>query len=57
MGTKRSEIYGAFGCSACHDAVDGRQNKMHDTYLVRLWFYEGVHRTQDILLDEGLISV
>lgn len=57
MGTKRHDIFGAYGCSACHDAVDGRANCDIPSDQLRLWHFDGVVRTQQILLEEGLISV
>ena len=61
MGAKRPDLFGAFGCSACHSVVDGADavwegGKIH-RIDIRLWFYEGVYRTQQIWLDEGLIKI
>ena len=56
MGQKVPDEFGAWGCSNCHDVVDGRVNLdiyTHDEVLIM--FYEGVFRTQKILLDEGLL--
>ena len=52
MGKKTPDIFGAWGCSACHDAVDGRMRTNEDWTM---FFYEAVFRTQKILLDEGKI--
>lgn len=57
MGMKRHDFMAAYGCAACHDAVDGRVKTDEPTWLIRLWFYEAVFRTQQILLDEGLIKI
>ena len=57
MGTKHADIFGAYCCSSCHDLADG---KTHDAYLeneVEVYFYEGIFRTQQILLDKGLIII
>lgn len=58
IGAKRSDIHGAYGCSACHDAVDGRRT------VAGLWgeeiaqyHLEAVIRTQEILLRDGLIKI
>ena len=56
MGFKREDIFGAFCCSACHDEVD-RRTRIQDPGGVKLDFYEGIIRTQQIWLNEGLISV
>jgi len=60
-GLKADDMLAAWGCSACHDAVDGRtrlfDNEQAD-YQTRLsMLMEGVLRTQKILLDEGKIGV
>ena len=59
MGMKRKDIHGAYGCSDCHDIVDGRAKPdrwTNDLYS-KVWFYEGVFRTQEILLEKGLITL
>lgn len=56
MGTKRSDLFAAFCCSACHDYVDGRAGKNNAT-LAELWHLHGVMRTQEIWLSEGLIKI
>jgi Protein of unknown function (DUF1364) len=55
MGGKMPDLFGAFGCAACHDAVDGRIPSPYPTPKLMRWFYEGVFRTQQIWLDEGFI--
>lgn len=58
MGRKSSDIHGAYGCSSCHDMVDNRVGTHFMSYNeLRLWFYEGVVRTQLILLEKGLIKI
>ena len=59
IGQKVPDIFAAHCCSACHDFVDGRgagrnmmPKKDRDILL-----YEGVFRTQNILLKEGKISI
>jgi len=47
--------YGSYGCSACHDAVDGRIKTNYKQELLRLWFYEGTHRTTELLVEAGLL--
>ena len=58
MGLKANDLLAAWGCSDCHDLVDGKgagKNLMlrqeRDILL-----YEGVFRTQKILLDEGILK-
>lgn len=57
MGYKHSDIFGAYGCSACHDAVDGRAPCEIPAETLRLWHMDGMQRTQEIMLAEGLIRV
>jgi len=54
MGMKHPDLFGAFGCSDCHDYVDGR--RANDD-MRKLHLLEGIIRTQAIWLKEGLISV
>jgi hypothetical protein len=63
MGAKRHDIHGAWCCSSCHDAIDGRTrakdifgNDWKQSELKHMHI-EGVLRTQEALLDEGLIKV
>jgi len=55
-GMKVPDIFAAFCCSACHDALDGRSGKIADPEDAKLIFYEGVLKTQNILLEEGKIK-
>ena len=58
MGRKPSDTRGAYACSACHNEVDWRTS---DSDLTRvetaLAFAQGVFRTQDIMIADGLIEV
>jgi len=56
MGGKMPDLFGAFGCSACHDAVDGRSYTAYPSPTIKRWFYEAVFRTQELWLEEGLIK-
>lgn len=57
MGRKQDDLFGAWGCSSCHDEVDGRTMRVKGADLIRRWFLEGVIRTQATLLDESKINV
>lgn len=58
VGQKPDDIFGAYCCSSCHDAVDGRvKTPLYSHDEIKKDFLEGVLRTQKILLDEGLINV
>ena len=55
MGMKRSDLIGAWSCSACHDALDGRDGHMWDRDWLRLCHLDGIIRTLEILEREGKI--
>ena len=61
MGMKHPDWMGSYSCSACHDAVDARLNNSmvrgYNSDQIKLWFYDGVMRTQKILFDKGLIII
>lgn len=64
MGKKQPDWMGAFACSACHDAIDGRTRPpgrwtRHgaDLDYYRIAHYEGVIRTQAIWFEMGLLEV
>lgn len=57
IGTKSSNIHGSFSCSNCHDVVDSRVTTEYTNDEILVWFYEGIFRTQQILLDRGLIKI
>lgn len=51
IGKKSSDIHGAYACSACHKYIDRHYD--HETLV---FFYEGIMRTQLILMNKGLIK-
>lgn len=55
-GIKPNDLQGAWACSACHDACDGRGGDFERDY-VRLAHAEGVMRTQDLLIKEGAVRL
>lgn len=58
-GQKVPDIFGAWACNACHGVIDGRTlsawNMSADE--VKMLHYEGVFRTQNILLEENKIII
>lgn len=58
MGMKHHDIHGAYACSACHTVVD---NPTHYNAFspsdIRLWHFDGVVRTQTMMLEAGLIKI
>lgn len=54
-GMKPNDLQGAWACSACHDACDGR-SQLIDRADARRLHAEGVMRTQALLIREGVIA-
>lgn len=57
MGIKKHDIHGAYCCSSCHDVLDGRVKCNIDKDTLELAHRQGTERTQNILLEKGLIKV
>lgn len=55
MGIKPNDLQGAWACSACHDAVDGRIKTEYSQYELRVMHLEGMVRTVDALVSEGVV--
>lgn len=55
VGAKPNDLQGAWACSACHDACDGRSKQITRDDARKL-HAEGVMRTQDLLVREGLVK-
>lgn len=57
VGNKVSDIHGAYSCSACHDAVDGRVTSAYSKIELEHMHLQGVIETQLIMLAEGVIQL
>lgn len=57
MGMKANDAHGAYGCSGCHDAIDHRVKTDFSADDLKIMFYDGMVRTQLILIDKGLLVV
>lgn len=57
MGIKAPDTCAAYGCSACHDVVDGRAPRPDGmSYDLMLSFFErGIELTREILQRKGLM--
>lgn len=55
MGVKSPDLLAAFGCSDCHDVVDGRRGQEFSRSQRQLYLLEGVIRTQAYLIERGLL--
>lgn len=56
-GYKPNDLQGAWACSGCHDAIDGRANIELSRLELRMYHAEGCFRTIDTLVREGLIKL
>lgn len=54
-GLKSPDLLGAWCCSSCHSVIDFRVNTRYDRDMIRLWFAEGVFRTQYELIKLDMI--
>ncbi len=57
MGMKKPDLHAAYGCSGCHDAIDGRVKTQWTKDELELMHRQGVERTQNLLIQQGLVSV
>lgn len=55
MGRKRHDLHAAWCCSSCHDVIDGRVPFPATRDVVQKWHLEGVIRTQEALIAEGVL--
>jgi len=56
MARKHEDLFASFSCSGCHDALDGRVKTHLTKDDLKLAHMEGMQRTQQIWLDEGLVK-
>lgn len=56
-GYKPNDLQGAWACSGCHDAIDGRTKSQWAGEDLRLMHAEGCFRTIDTLVREGLVKL
>ena len=58
VGLKMPDILAAFGCSSCHDLVDGRTKTiLHSNLQIKLMFFMGIIRTIQYWWDAGYIQI
>ena len=55
-GKKPADIVGAWCCSSCHDAIDGRAKTQYSHDELRLMHLEGVVRTINELIKLGAVD-
>ena len=57
MGAKVPDIHGAYGCSSCHDVIDFRVGYGWTCDQIRLAHHEGVIRTQNLMIEAGILKI
>lgn len=57
MGFKPNDLQGAWACSGCHDAIDGRSKTEFTQEDLRLMHAEGCFRTIDNMISEGILKL
>ena len=57
IGMKSPDLFGAWACSDCHDAIDGRRRTVFSPSEIAQAHLEGVMRTQYALILEGVVKV
>jgi len=57
MGSKTSDLIGCYSCSDCHDVIDSRVRSDYSPAYIKFAQYEAIFRTQQILLDAGLVKI
>ena len=57
IGQKATDFSGAYGCSACHDAVDGRVNCDEFFYHQHFYMRRAQTRTLERLYEKGILKV
>ena len=57
IGKKSDDISAGYGCSACHDAVDGRNRSEEFRAHADQYMRQSIYRTQRRLIDKGLLVI
>jgi hypothetical protein len=55
IGMKAPDLLAAYGCRACHSAVDGQTKTDYTAEQRRLMLLEGTMRTQAWLVDNDFV--
>ena len=55
LALKASNLHGSYCCSSCHDVIDGRVPSGYTPVQIELMFFEGIMRTQLLLIEQGLV--
>lgn len=60
MALKSADLHASYCCSECHNEIDVLLGKRKSDFTddeILIMFYEGIFRTQLILIEKGLIKV
>ena len=59
MGLKSPDWWAAYGCSSCHDIIDGRAGNLTDITSSEIWLaiHKGQFLTMDRMIEKGLIKI
>ncbi|MBP8216020.1 MAG: DUF1364 family protein [Thauera sp.] len=57
MGTKEADMHAVYGCSACHDVIDGRTRTNLGDALILEAMLRALSETQALMVEAGLITV
>lgn len=60
MALKSNDSQAAYGCSACHievDVINGKRKSDFTDDEILIMFYEGIFRTQLLLIEQNLITI
>ena len=57
MGIKSPDWWGAYGCSSCHDVIDGRTATGFSVAEKNNLHMDGIYRTQKRMIEKGLIKI
>lgn len=57
MGKKQYDIHGAYCCSDCHDVIDGRKPCRTEKIYIEKWHLEGMVRTQQLMIEQGILKL
>jgi len=56
-GTRTDDFWAAYGCSSCHDYVDGRTKHNDSNIMILSFWAQAIHETQKQLIEHGLITI
>ena len=60
MALKSADLHASYCCSECHNEIDVLLGKRKSNFTddeILIMFYEGIFRTQLLLIEQGLIVI